>query len=106
MELSGDALAAVARLVALGLRDWERRNGLRDGRLRGIVAEIDRAARVERVAPSMTCSVTNIAAAPSGTRNSCPRCERCGLPPSDRLRRGICDRCRMRDRRARERLAG
>lgn len=99
--MTPDDLVVIAKLATIGLREVERRDG-RDYALRVVVERLDVEARAARFVPSMVASVTSITEAPSLQA----RCDRCGRPPADRLRKGLCDRCRMRARRAGNAVAG
>jgi hypothetical protein len=99
--MSPDELGIVAKLAGKGLRVSEQVDGVRSKELRDVLRRFELEARASRFTDSAVCSVTPISSAPSVQRRQAwKRCVECGRS-TDRPRRGLCDRCRKAEDRAR-----
>jgi hypothetical protein len=97
--MTPDELGIVAKLAEIGRAKLEREDGVRDYTLRDLVRRFVQELDAQRWTPepTMVCSVTSITDAPSRRRwRRCSSCDR----PTDRPRRGLCDRCRKAEDRA------
>jgi hypothetical protein len=107
VNVDGEDLQVVAWVVRWATPRLEREHGHPDYGLCDLARRLDLAARADRFTPSAVAAVTDIRSA-----TSFPRCEQCGKPPADRLRRlgGVglrrCDRCYRDARRRGNSLAG
>ena len=106
--MTPDELGIVAKLAEIGRRELERRDGVRDPALRDLLARFELEARAARFGePTMLASVTYLDdwRPEEDTRVSSSvwrRCEECDRS-TDKLRRGLCNACRMRRSRAQRR---